>query len=408
MNPRLKRVLLISGFVLVVLGMAFGLYWLFFRAPEPEAPPTPTPGAPGELPTPGAAGPPPSAATPTQPGLPTAPGVPRDLQLPEGIPTTERTQVVRDQVTQEISMSPSGLRGYNPSDGRFYRISPDGELTQLSEEVFFNVESVDWGNHSDEAIINYPDGSNIYYNFSSGEQVTLPAHWEDFSFAPNDNQIAAKSIGNNESNRFLVISNPDGTNARPVEHLGSNQDKMHVDWSPNNQIVGYSFTGRALGFDREEVLMIGQNQENFKGLVVEGRGFIPNWSPDGSEVLYSVYHSSDGYRPSLWVSGAVGDQINDNRRNLQIQTWADKCAWQNNTTVICGVPTSLGEGAGLQREIFQTTPDEIYSINLQTGTVTNLGQPAGGGSVKTMTITEDGRTALFTDVATGRLVRFDL
>ncbi len=408
MNPRLKQALLIGGFVLIVFGMAFGLYWFFFRQAVPEVPTPTVPGISGQLPSPGEAGPPIEGVTPTEPGLPTVPGIPRDLQLPEGVPQIARSQVLVPGLVTELSMSRQGARVLNPADGRFYRVTADGEATPLSSQVFYNVDSVDWANNSDKAIINYPDGSNIYYDFATDKQVTLPAHWEDFSFSPNDDQIATKSIGNNESNRFLIVANPDGTNAQSVEHLGNNQDKVHVSWSPNNQVIAYSFTGAPLGFDRQNVLMVGKNQENFKALVVEGRGLIPNWSPDGSEMLYSVYNSADGYRPSLWISGSVGDQMNANRRNLHIQTFADKCAWQNTSTVICGVPTSLEQGAALQRELFETTPDEIYKINLQTGTVTNLGTPVGGGAVKTMTITEDGNTAIFTDVVTGRLIKFSL
>lgn len=408
MNPRLKQALLIIGFVLIVIGMAFGLYWFFFRQKAPEVPAPIVPGISGQLPSAGEAGPPIEGATPTEPGLPTVPGQPRNLQLPEGVPQISRSQILVPGAVKELSMSRQGARVLNPADGRFYRVTPDGKATPLSGQVFFNVESVDWANNSDKAIINYPDGSNIYYDFATDKQVTLPAHWEDFSFSPNDDQIATKSVGNNESNRFLIVANPDGTNAQSVEHLGNNQDKVHVSWSPNNQIVAYSFTGEPLGFDRQSVLMIGKNQENFKSLIVEGRGLIPNWSPDGSELLYSVYNSADGFRPSLWISGSVGDSINANRRNLHIQTFADKCAWQNSATVICGVPTSLGEGAALQRSLFNTTPDEIFKINLQTGTVVNLGTPVGGGAVQTMTVTEDGSAAIFTDAITGRLVRFDL
>jgi hypothetical protein len=100
--------------------------------------------------------------------------------------------------------------------------------------------------------------------------------------------------------------------------------------------------------------------------------------------------------------------VNANRTNIQLETWADKCAWSGETVVICGVPTSMPDGAGLQRDLVQNIPDEIYKIDLKTGTKVNLGVAAGSASVKQMTVTPDGKTALFTDATTGRLVRFDL
>jgi hypothetical protein len=412
MNDRMKRVLLIVGFLLAVSALAFGLYWVFFRAPGAPVvtpPVTQVPG--GTLPSAGIGGPPTGATTtPTGPGgLPIEPTEPFVPSVPTGIPTSPRTRILRTTPTRAVSVAQNGqIRGYNPDDGRFYRISTNGDAVPMSNQAFFNVESVAWGNSTDKAIINYPDGANILYDFANDEQVTLPKHWEDFQFSPDDDRIIAKSIGNNEDNRFLVVSDPNGGNAKPIESLGRNQDKVHSSWSPNNQVVAYSFTGEPLGADRQQIILLGQNQENFKGLVVEGRGFMPKWAPSGQNMLYSVYSSGSQYKPTLWVSGASGDSVNANRVNLQINTWADKCSWQSEQILICGVPTELGTGAGLQRTLFDTVPDEIWKINLQTGEKTNLGQPQGGAAVRDISVTPDGRSAIFTDQASGRLIRFDL
>lgn len=411
MNERLQRILLIAGFVLIVGLMAFGLYWVFFRAPSagPGVTVPPVTQKPGTLPGAGTA--PPFGATTTGPGgLPMPGGVPTPIPaLPTGVPSVQRTTIVNEARTTNISMSNTGqLRGYNPNDGKFYRMTADGQAIPLSNQVFFNVNNVAWANGSDKAVLEYPDGANIYYDFATDKQVSLPKQWEDFAFAPQDNQIVAKSVGNNEDNRFLIVANPDGTNAKAVEPLGNNQDLVHASWSPNNQMIAYSFTGEPLGYDRQQILLLGENHENFKGLIVEGRGFIPTWSPSGKNLLYSTYSSANNYIPTIWVSGAQGENVNANRRNLQLNTWADKCAWQSETVLICGVPTQLGSGAGLQRSLFENTPDEIYKIDLAAGTKVNLGAPAGGSAVKQMTITQDGSTALFTDVTTGRLIRFNL
>lgn len=406
-----KRLLLIAGFIAVVLLLAYGLYFFFFRRPTTEQIATP-PGTqvPGQLPSGGVAGSRPTSTAGTGPGsLPQAGGVVPQLgQLP-GTPSPSRVSVLRDEVTSEVSSSPEGgVRAYNPLDGRFYRIRDDGTTELLSDEVFYNVDQVDWANRSDKAILTYPDGSNVYYDFGSDRQTTLPKHWEDFAFSPQDEKIVAKSLGNSESNRFLVIANPDGTGAQAVEDLGDNQDKVTPNWSPNNQVIAFSNTGEALGYDRQSVLLVGQNHENFKALVVEGRGFIPKWSPTGASLLYSVHSSSNGYRPTLWVSAASGDTVGEGRRNLQLQTWADKCVWQSDNVLYCAVPTQLGEGAGLQRELFSTVPDAIYRIDLGTGQAVSLGVPEGNPAIRDLLVSQDGRALYFTDRATGNLIRFGL
>lgn len=411
MNENLKRALFIVAFLVLVVGAGYGLYVLFFKGENPIIrPPTTTSTTPGQLPSSGTG----SRPTSTTPGgtgsLPSTPGQPFNPSLPTGVPQTNRSTVLRSDVTRSISVSPTGaVRGYDPLTGKFYKVNADGTTTELSSQSFVGVDQVAWGNRTDKAVLSYPDGTNVLYDFTSQKQTTLPKHWEDFGFSPQDDAIAAKSLGANEDNNFLVISNPDGTNAQPVQELGNNASKVHVSWSPSNQVVAYSFTGDALGFDRQQVILVGKNQENFRGLDVEGRGFIPTWSPSGKNLLYSVYQSGNGYLPSLWVSGAVGDDIGSNRRELQINTWADKCAWKSESEIICGVPTNLGAGAALQRSLFTNTPDQLVKINVDTGETVIYGKAASEDTaVQQITITPDGKAAIFTDSISGKLIRFEL
>jgi hypothetical protein len=406
MSERLKRLLLIVGFLVVTAGLAFLLYWMFFRVPPEELPPPVAPEAfEGVFPRAGEAPPPAPVAPPVAPGLPVAPELPAP-PAPPGPPP--RTRVLRTEVTSAISLSPSGIRSYNPNDGKFYRVQDDGTAVPMSNQVFFNVDEVTWGNRTDKAVLTYPDGSKILYDFTTDRQATLPRHWDGFSFSPQDDKIVTKAVGNSPENRFLVVANPDGTNARLIEELGENQDKVMVNWSPNDQVVAFAQTGSPLGFDRQEILLIGKNQENFKGLIVEGRGFMPQWSPSGQNLIYSVYNTAEGFRPTIWFSGAVGDDVNANRRNLGLKTWADKCTWQNETTAYCAVPEELGEGAALQRGLFANVPDDIYRVDLQAGTTVNLGRPDGNPSINKLLTSPDGSAVYFTDRLTGQLVRFEL
>ncbi|MFA5935441.1 MAG: hypothetical protein WC787_01110 [Patescibacteria group bacterium] len=410
MTDRTKKILFAIVFIALSLAIGIGLYLFFFRplvAPPVTEPGQETPT--GELPTAGTGG--------TVPGeLPGGGTLPGSQPVPVTPGTTtpigeeSRTRLLRDGITQAVTPSAdgNGARFYNPEDGRFYRVNPDGSISTLGEKQFFNVDSVSWAHKDDTAILEFPDGRNIYYDFKDKRQVTLPKHWEDFSFSPDDERIAAKSIGLDPSNRFLFVANADGNEARAIEPLGQNASKTLVDWSPNNQVVAFAMTGRPQGEGAEEVYLIGENQENFKSLVVPGRGFTPNWSPTGRQILYSVYHERDQLKPSLWVSGGAGDDIGEDRRSLNLNTWADKCVWSSDTEMYCGVPQTLDPGAGLSRERFANVPDDLYRVDLRTGVSTKINTADQTHPIRQPVLSSDKKTLTFTDAVTGRLYQYDL
>lgn len=261
---------------------------------------------------------------------------------------------------------------YNSSDGKFYQLDTAGNLKELSDTTFYNVESVTWSPNKNESIIEYPDGSNIYYNFDTKKQVTLPEHWEDFSFSPQGEKIASKSIGLSPENRWLISSDPTGKNVKLIGNLNENQDRVDVDWSPNEQIVAFSRTGEAQGADREEIYLIGQNDENFKSLIVEGRNFESTWSPSGEKLLYSVYSSESNFEPELWIVNSSGNLIGSGRKKLNLNTWSNKCTFQDDRFVYCAVPNEMERGAGIEPTLVDYIEDSIYKIDTKTGIKTEI------------------------------------
>ncbi|MFA7315107.1 MAG: hypothetical protein WC025_04255 [Candidatus Magasanikbacteria bacterium] len=305
---------------------------------------------------------------------------------------------ISDIQPQNISIATTGngLRFYNNQDGKFYQITADGVTAPMSDQVFFNVSNVNWSPKNNESIIEYPDGANTYYNFSTKQQITLPTHWQDFSFSTDGSQIAAKSVGLDPSNRWLITSDPQGKNIHLLESMGDNANKVIVNWSPNRQIVALSATGDPLGSDQQEILPIGLNQENYKGLVVEGRGLEIAWSQDGSKLLHSVYNSTSDYKPELWIVDATPDTMGNNRKQLGLNTWASKCAMANSRFVYCGVPTTMETGAGFTPELSNFVPDDIYKIDMQTGIKTII-PTENSHTIQSMHVSQDGTTLYFTD-----------
>ena len=384
-------------FVSLSILIGLGLYFMFFRGPVPITPSgtTPTTGTPVQFPSSG-------GATSTD-----RPIVEPGGQLPSsgtggtinGFQEAGQAPTVRQLVNtnaKNINVSASGAKFYNQKDGKFYRIDGQGNVSALSDTVFFGVEQVTWSPASDESIIEYPDGSNIYYDFQTKKQVTLPQHWENFSFDTGGTQIVAKSVGFDDSNRWLIAANPDGTNVEFIEPMGNNADKVMVDWSPNRQYLALSRTGEAQGISDQKVLLIGKNGENYKSLSIPGRGLQTQWSPTGDQLLYSVYSSRSDYKPELWITGTAVGAIDSNRRPLSVQTWVEKCTFTNDTAVYCGVPTKLETGSGFQPSLANTTPDSLVRIDLKTGSreLINLDQTH---TIDTIFVSDDGQKLLFTD-----------
>ena len=389
----MRRILLIIGFLLVVIGVGSGIYFIFFYTPsEPSGGEKATGTPPGALPISGER----TFLPGEESGLATG-GLSRAQEVASGGITQIKSVILGDVAGVKATSDKSGLNYYDRSSGKFYRLDANGEPQELSSKAFFNVTNVSWSGKADKAILEYPDGSNIVYNFTNGSQTTLPRHWEKFDFSPSGNQITGLSIGIDPNNRWLFTSNADGTGAKLIEALGENADKVQVAWSPNNQVIAFSNTGLSKGFGREQILLIGQNKENFRGLIVEGLNFEGKWSPDSSRVLYSVASPEAQMRPTLWIVNAEGEAVGSNRKNLGLNTWIDKCTFADSLNLYCAVPQSLPEGAGLERGIASDITDRFFKINLTNGVKTLIAIPEIPINATNLSVSNDGATLFFQD-----------
>jgi len=309
-------------------------------------------------------------------------------------------------VLGSTSAASGGVQYYNKDDGYFYKIGADGKAVKMSDRIFHDVKSVTWAPSKTKAILEYPDGTKILYDFSTKKQTNFPSYWEDFSFSPQSDKVIAKSIALDPDNRFLTVASDDGSNVTNVEEIGTNADKVQTSWSPNNQIVATYTKGTDL--NREEVYFVGLNGENFKSTTVEGRGLNYIWSTTGDRLLYSVYNTTSNMKPLLWIVDAAGNTINENRQSLSVNTWADKCTFASNTQIYCAVPTNLQSGSGVIRSVADNDSDELYKIDLETGVKTLVAVPNGSYNAENLTV-DKGQTQLtFSDKNTGLLYKVKL
>lgn len=296
---------------------------------------------------------------------------------------------------QTFNSQNGNVQYYNRNDGKFYSVNKDGQITALSNKVFHNVKDVTWSNSGGKAVLEYPDGNKIVYDFDNKKQVTLPSHWEDFNFSSNGDKLTLKSLGLDKDSRYLAIANSDGSGGKIIEYIGDNEKSVYPSWSPNNQIVGM-YT-EALDYDRQTVYFLGTDNQNFKSMTIQGRGFQHQWSPKGNQMLYSVYSSDNEMKPGLWIVDAEGSQIGENRKRLNINTWAEKCTFSGNDEIYCAVPTSLEYGAGFLPSLSNQIPDQIYKINTKTGSQQLIAVPENDTTINNLFISPDGSTLYFTN-----------
>jgi len=398
MSERLKKTLLIIGFIAVSVGIALALYWVFFKPAEEVTELTEEELALLEG-LPAAELGQPTTAEPSA----EAPGLAVSKYARGGL--TEITSLTTGRIgSPNINPDGDSMNYYDPSDDRFYKINEDGSVTRLSDQKFPDVDSVAWADQGDKAVVEFPDGSNVVYNFETQVQVTLPAHWEDFDFSPSGSEIITKSIAVDPGNRWLVITNDDGTRTTGIAALGYNEDKVQVNWSPNDQVVAFSDTGPSqTGFGRGMIIPVGKNEENFQGLIVEGFNYEALWSPRGDKILYSVAGETSDYKPSLWLVDGDGEDIGDNRRSLGVETWVDKCTFSTATSIICAVPQNLPANSGIQTGLADHTNDYIYEVDLSSGVSSLLAIPEDDMSIDNLTLSDDGSTLYFTDANSGVL-----
>ena len=404
-----KKIFIAIGFVLIVFILGYLLYALFFKsAPAPVIIEKP-------------------AATSTQGGLPVAKpgtgqtatgGTTEGLTGEIGLPTSQGSAVALGGLTQttELNQAPSlaatlalngnDLQYYDKQDGKFYRVTKDGQTSLLSDTVFHEVQKITWSPDKNKAILEYPDQAKIIYDFQNKKQISLPNHWKDFNFSPDGSKIVLKSLADDPANRWLAVVDSNGASAQRITALGDKDDTVYPSWSPNNQTVAMYTEG--VSFDQQRVYFVGLNNENFKALTIEGRGFDPKWAPKGDRLLYSVYSSSSDLKPELWLANAQGESIGSGRSKLNIQTWADKCVFAAASEIYCAVPESLEEGAGLFPDLAKSTKDNLYKIDTQTGLKKLIAIPDGQFTMSDLIVSGNGYYLYFTDVNTGKINKIKL
>ena len=109
--------------------------------------------------------------------------------------------------SQSFSDSNNGINYYDPQQQSFFRISDSGEIIKLSDQKFYSVENVTWSDKNNRAIIEYPDGTKILYDFNKDRSLaTFPKDMKEFAFSASEEKIASKWVGQYEDYNYIVVA----------------------------------------------------------------------------------------------------------------------------------------------------------------------------------------------------------
>lgn len=361
MSPNLKRILLSLGLIAVAALAGWGLYWLFFRTlPTPiENPPSNMPGG-GEFPS---AGPSTGASSTASAGhFPVTPD--------DGVGPYVATGQAADRIAGAgVGADGGSVQYYDAGRQQFVRLQADGSVDPLSAAKFYGVSDVTWAPGGSKAILAYPDGSNVLYDFATQQQATLPRAMDNFSFDPTGQKLASLYKGSSPEEQWLVVSNPDGSQIQLVEPISGKVDSFQPNWAPNGQVVGLFH--ETVDGSRQQVVPIGRNGENFRSFTAPGLGFVGSWSPSGERLLYSV-HSSDG-KPQLYLADGRPQTFGSNSQPLGLAANADQCAFSG-TAVYCASLDNPPALVSQYPELAVGQPASLWRVDLTTGVTQRMGQ----------------------------------
>lgn len=430
MDEDKQKILYAVGFVGITLVLGFLLYWVFFR-PAPVQ--VPVREEPDDIVVPRL----PKveeADIPTEP-LPDEIVEPEPIDEPEPVVVEESEITIVDRIELDVGEVASGgqtrvntvtadifnapavnsasgdIYSYSPIMGSFLKVDEAGNTDFVSDKQFYNVEEVAWSPNGDSAIMEFGDGTNLYYDFDQDVAVRLPDQISEPRFNESGDKIAFEWYDEIDYDRnYIGVSNPDGTGVRFVELLGDVGDRVHIEWSPESEYI--ATVRNSKNGNAQELTFIGQNGENYKKLSVPGANVEYDYVPNSSKMLISSINMASGGVHELYIANADQDNFGS-IVSTGLKTTIHKCAMNDSgTAAYCAVPRIVTKGSALVPQLSSGSPEDFYEVDLATGESALIAVPEhdelAGIVVKDVMLSSDQKTLFFTNQTDGRLLSLQL
>ena len=348
----MKRILIISGILLVLLALGFGVYFAWTKSKEILNPPA----SPGTVPVTENQNFGNQAATATSSGGGTSPGP--NLKVLSKNP-------VFDYWVSGSSSAPQVF--YLGKDGKIMKAANGNDEVVVSDAVP-DAQSVKASSDGKYVILKFGDVGNPIFTLlnMNTKEKTLLTNVEAATFSPDGKKIAFLQKSATTARVNLIIKTLSNMKSASQTITSLRANDFDLSWISTNQILLLSKPS----FEYEgELWSVAVGTGNIS-LIGQGRGAMAAWSSDGE---YGMFYSvSDDRAASMNLIKPDGSIT----ANLDFATFPSKC-FLAPTMMYCALPqfyNAVGNSTMpddyLKRAAYSS--DFIYSIDMNQNALTAL------------------------------------
>ena len=293
-------------------------------------------------------------------------------EIPESRLTLLSANPVAGFTIVEDDKRGSMVRWIERQTGHVFESDSQGKnIERISNTTIPKIFDVVWSMSGKRAVLKYFEGENVRtisaeFAATSTKGLILPSNILDIAYAPHRERLLyALPAG---AGTRLISADPDNT--KQSEVLTTPFQEWLINWPTANIIAFLSRpSGEANGF----LFSYDLTQASFSKILGDVPGLETLWSPDGKQILYSAYSSSERL-PKLFIYNSAKKE----GRDLGLKTLVSKCVFSQTSKEIiyCGIDANMPAGLypddRLKGKI--SAFDTLWKINLENGEKNIVGE----------------------------------
>jgi len=338
---------------------------------------------------------------------------PADNQQPVALKNNaeEPIAAVSDEGVIAPTLVPEGnaIKYYSASTGKVFQIDMHGNSKKtVAEKELIGIIDAFWSPDKTKVITKFKaaDGNFkfYFYDYATDRATPLKDNIDQIAWNGTSNKIFYKYFDAGTKKRTLSISEPDGTGWSDLSAIDFRD--IFISQVPKSGLV--SFWNKPDSYTPTNLDVIPLAGGDTKTIMKDLFGADYLWNNSGTEALVSYVTAKGGNKLQLATINSSGGEFT----NLNIPTFASKCAWSKNDKFIYyALPGSIPESGVMPNDYnngkFQTA-DTFWKMNAATGEKTrivSLDKMEGAYDATDLFLNNDESILFFVNKADGKLYR---